>query len=79
MNFATQSFQLLVYNALLSKREDVMTKKPQSKTKKLATEVVIRSRADYSLAVLGMAFVRNGSGRFLNIRARGDRLMKKAA
>ena len=28
----------------------------------------IRSRADYSLAILGMAFVRNGSGRFLNIR-----------
>jgi hypothetical protein len=30
---------------------------------------IIRNRANYSLAVLGMAFVRNGSGRFLNIRA----------
>jgi hypothetical protein len=29
----------------------------------------IRKRADYSLAVLGMAFVRNGSGQFLNIRS----------
>ena len=33
----------------------------------------IRSRANYSLAVLGMGFVRNGSGQFLNIRAVGDR------
>ncbi|MDP3935313.1 MAG: hypothetical protein Q8Q46_03815 [Candidatus Giovannonibacteria bacterium] len=29
----------------------------------------IRSRAAYSLAILGMAFVRHGSGKFLNIRA----------
>ncbi len=29
----------------------------------------IRRRADYSLAILGKAFVLNGSGRFLNIRA----------
>jgi hypothetical protein len=29
----------------------------------------IKSRANYSLALLGMAFVRNGSGRFLNLRA----------
>ncbi len=50
-----------------------------SATKQAATEQEIRSRADYSLAVLGMAFVRNGSGRFLNIRAHGDRLMKKVA
>jgi hypothetical protein len=28
----------------------------------------IESRANYSLAVLGMAFVWNGSGKFLNIR-----------
>lgn len=27
----------------------------------------IRSRANYSLAILGMAFVKNGSGRFLNL------------
>jgi hypothetical protein len=33
----------------------------------------IRSRANYSLAVLGMSFVRNGSGQFLNIRAVSDR------
>jgi hypothetical protein len=29
----------------------------------------IRERAAYSLAILGKAFVRHGSGRFLNIRA----------
>jgi len=29
----------------------------------------IKSRADYSLALLGMAFVRHGSGRFVNLRA----------
>ncbi len=28
----------------------------------------IKKRANYSLAILGMAFVRNGSGRFLNVR-----------
>lgn len=28
----------------------------------------IRERADYSLALLGKAFVTNGSGSFLNIR-----------
>lgn len=28
----------------------------------------IQNRAHYSLAILGMGFVRNGSGRFLNIR-----------
>lgn len=38
----------------------------------------IESRASYSLAVLGMAFVRNGSGRFLNIRAVGDRLQRNS-
>lgn len=41
-------------------------------------EKTIRSRANYSLAVLGMAFVRNGSGLFLNIRAVGDRRQKGA-
>jgi hypothetical protein len=34
----------------------------------LRLQQAIRSRADYSLAILGNAFVRNGSGRFLNIR-----------
>jgi hypothetical protein len=33
----------------------------------------IRRRANYSLAVLGMGFVRNGSGQFLNIRSVSDR------
>lgn len=28
----------------------------------------IRNRANYSLSILGMAFVRHGSGRFLSIR-----------
>jgi len=28
----------------------------------------VQDRAYYSLAILGMGFVRNGSGRFLNIR-----------
>lgn len=28
----------------------------------------LRARANYSLAILGEAFVRNGSGSFLNIR-----------
>jgi len=28
----------------------------------------IESKANYSLAVLGMAFVRNGSGKFMDIR-----------
>lgn len=28
----------------------------------------IQNRTHYSLAILGMGFVRNGSGRFLNIR-----------
>ena len=39
-----------------------------------ALEQAIRLRADISLSVLGMAFVRNGSGRFLNIRSAGDRV-----
>ncbi len=29
---------------------------------------IIKKRANYSLAILGMSFVRNGSGRFLNLR-----------
>jgi hypothetical protein len=36
--------------------------------KDLKLQETIRNRSNYSLAVLGMAFVRNGSGRFLNIR-----------
>jgi hypothetical protein len=39
----------------------------------------IRDRTNYSLALLGMAFVRNGSGRFLNIRATTDRRTLLAA
>ena len=37
----------------------------------------IQSRANYSLALLGMGFVRNGSGKFLNIRAAGARFQKQ--
>lgn len=48
------------------------------KTKTQLMEEEIRRRADYSLVVLGMAFMRNGSGKFLNIRAHGDRLKKAA-
>lgn len=33
----------------------------------------IQSDADYSLALLGMAFVRHGSGRFVNLR-KGSRV-----
>lgn len=44
------------------------------KATKPTLDQLIRLRADYSLAVLGMGFVRNGSGRFLNIRSAGDRL-----
>lgn len=32
----------------------------------------IQNRTHYSLAILGMGFVRNGSGRFLNIRTTID-------
>lgn len=32
----------------------------------------IQDRVHYSLAILGMGFVRNGSGRFLNIRTTID-------
>jgi hypothetical protein len=40
----------------------------------------IRSRANYSLAVLGKSFVTNGSGRFFNIRTAGDlHLLKRGA
>ena len=35
----------------------------------ITKEELIRSRANYSLSILGMAFVRNGSGQFINIRA----------
>ncbi|MFM9970839.1 MAG: hypothetical protein ACKVQK_20795 [Burkholderiales bacterium] len=35
---------------------------------------LIRTRANYSLAILGAGFIHNGSGKFLNIRTAGDRL-----
>jgi hypothetical protein len=34
----------------------------------IAMQEAIRSRANYSLAILGMSFVYRGSGRFLNLR-----------
>jgi len=37
-------------------------------------EEQIRARANYDLAILGMQFVRHGSGRFLWIGSDGDRL-----
>jgi hypothetical protein len=43
-----------------------------SKTPSMEAE--IRRRADDSMALLGMAFVRNGSGSFLNIRAEPPRV-----
>lgn len=39
------------------------------KPKDVEMQQAIRSRANYSLALLGMAFVRRGSGRFVNLRA----------
>lgn len=39
-----------------------------TKEDKEIQEAII-ARANYSLAVLGMAFVRHGSGKFLNIRS----------
>lgn len=56
----------------------MLKKKRGSRTthQRVDEETMIRRRANYSLAVLGMAFVRNGSGRFLNIRASGDRLRR---
>lgn len=44
------------------------TVKTTSKEEK-ELQQTIRNRAKFSLAVLGMGFVRNGSGRFLNLRA----------
>jgi hypothetical protein len=37
----------------------------------------IKGRANYSLAIIGKAFVNNGSGRFLNIRNSGDAILTK--
>jgi hypothetical protein len=52
----------------------------KEKSKDRLVQALIRSKANYSLAVLGRAFVRNGSGRFLNIRTAGDlQLVKRAA
>ncbi len=50
------------------------TKKKRVKDKREDVEMqsYIRRRANYSLAVLGDGFVRNGSGRFMNIRSHGQ-------
>lgn len=37
----------------------------------------LRLRANYSLAILGEAFVRNGSGSFLNIRSSRSRTPRR--
>ena len=37
----------------------------------------IKSRAAYSLAILGNAFVRHGSGSFLSIRSKSEKNQKK--
>ncbi len=49
-----------------------MVVKSKDKPEDIEMQREIRNRAKYSLAVLGKAFVRNGSGRFLNIRSAGD-------
>jgi len=41
---------------------------PKDSPRDVRMQQAIRSRANFSLAILGQAFVRNGSGRFLNIR-----------
>jgi hypothetical protein len=38
----------------------------------MAMQEEIRNRANYSMALIGMAFVRHGSGRFLNLRSSGE-------
>ncbi len=45
----------------------IRNQKKSEATRSREMEEEIRSRANMSLAILGMAFVRNGSGRFLNI------------
>ena len=45
----------------------IRNQKKSEATRSREMEEEIRSRAALSLAILGMAFVRNGSGRFLNI------------
>jgi hypothetical protein len=45
------------------------TKAGVDKPENVKMQQEIKSRANYSLALLGMAFVKNGSGRFLNLRA----------
>jgi len=39
----------------------------------------IRRRADWSSAILGMGFVRHGSGQFLNLRPVGQRIFGRPA
>lgn len=48
-------------------------KKIKERAKDIKMQREIRSRADYSLAILGMMFVHRGSGKFLNIRSTKDR------
>ena len=50
----------MVYREIKDKPEDI------------AMQEAIRSRANYSLAILGMSFVYHGSGRFLNLRSQKE-------
>jgi hypothetical protein len=56
-----------------------MTKKRLDETTQRLRKMerAIVSSADFSLAVFGMGFVRNGSGQFLNIRAVEEPQKKK--
>jgi hypothetical protein len=60
MGKATTAFQGMTMSKIREREED------------MAMQRAIRSRANYSLAVLGKSFVTNGSGRFFNIRTAGD-------
>lgn len=44
-------------------------RKRKDKPEDVKMQEYIKSRANYSLAILGKAFILHGSGRFLNIRS----------
>lgn len=54
-------------------------KRQIDKSEDVKMQQYIEARANYSVSVLGQAFVRNGSGRFLNIRRVGSpkRIVRK--
>ena len=57
-----------------------MKRKIQDKPEDVKMQEYIGTRSNYSMAVLGQAFVRNGSGSFLNIRRAGkaEKIVKRA-